>query len=112
MDVETSAKLLSIGFLVVALVISISLIVLIRKTKPKKHGLLFWSGILVISAATFYEVYSRNIQGIRSSIGSGDITASSPFIAVVNTLEVLSFIVPGIMAAVAANLLTEYILRK
>jgi divalent metal cation (Fe/Co/Zn/Cd) transporter len=110
MDLETKLIVLNIGYAVITGVIAIALILGIKARQPKYYGLLFWAIIILIAASFFFGLYGNWLEVFTKSSATSDIEKEVKN-DLISTLKILVYIVPGVMAAVASNLITEFLLR-
>lgn len=91
-----------------ALLFSVFVLSGYRALRPKYYGLLCWALILILCAALLFGLYNGSLDIFLAMKGL------KPDEEVVRTrlsenLRVLVFVVPGLMLAVAANLITQFL---
>jgi hypothetical protein len=79
-----------------------------RQMPPKLYGLLLWALILTLGAAFTYGLYSAILDGLLAmqSLDNQVLAVKS---RLVENMRILAFIVPALMLAVAANLITSFL---
>ena len=83
-------------------------IIMYRQFQPKFYGLLVYAFILTLGAAFTYGLYSDMLDAFLAMKSTGDdVLAAKTHLA--ENMRLLSFVVPGLMLAVAANLITAFL---
>jgi hypothetical protein len=79
-----------------------------RTFRPKYYGLLGWSLILILCASLLFGLYSESLEQFFALTG---LKADEEIVRtrLSANLRVLTFIVPGIMLGIAANLITQFL---
>lgn len=84
------------------------MLLMCRLWQPRFYGLLFWALFLTLGAAMTYGMYTALLEAFGAMKSSdAQVIAASGRLA--ENMRLLSFVVPGLMLAVAANLITEFL---
>lgn len=79
-----------------------------RQWQPKFYGLLLWALFLTLGAALTYGLYSALLDAfLAMKSADGQVVAVKTRLA--ENMRLLAFLVPGLMLAVAANLITTFL---
>ncbi len=101
--------LFNIVYATITALLSICIFIGYKVKQPKYYGLLLWAFVLIIFASFFVGLYGDALEAFQS-------TAAENFDEeklkenMISSLKILVFIVPGVMVAIAANLITEFLL--
>ena len=79
-----------------------------RQVQPKFYGLLLWALFLTLAAAFTYGLYSSLLEGFLAMKSTDDHVLAVKSRLSENT-RLLAFVVPALMLAVAANLITSFL---
>jgi hypothetical protein len=102
---EISVKGVCFG---VAVALAAFAIFMCRQLQPKFYGLLFWALFLTLGAAFTYGLYSSLLESFLAMQSKNDqVLAAKSRLA--ENMRLLAFIVPALMLAVAANLITSFL---
>lgn len=102
--------LFNIVYTVLTALVTFFIFVGIKAKQPKYYGLLIWAFFLILCASFFVGLYGESLEALQASVAKlpEEVEVKKNLIS---NLKILVFIVPGVMAAVAANLITEFLLR-
>jgi len=83
-------------------------ILMYRSCQPKFYGLLLWALVLALCAAFTYGLYSSLLVAFleMKSVDTQVVAASH---RLSEKMRLLSFVIPGLMLGVAANLITTFL---
>lgn len=79
-----------------------------RQIQPKFYGLLLWALFLTLSAAFTFGLYSSLLDGFLA-MKSTDTQVLAAKSRLVENMRLFAFVVPALMLAVAANLITSFL---
>jgi hypothetical protein len=91
----------------VAILIGGFAIVMYRAWQPKFYGLLIWALFLILGAALTFGLYSSLLESFLAmkSIDKNVLVVRD---RLAENVRLLAFVIPGLMLAVAANLITTF----
>lgn len=91
-----------------ALLLATFVFILYRGFQPKFYGLLFWALFLTLCASLTYGLYSSLLDAFLAMKSTdGAVMAAKTRLS--ENMRVFAFVVPGLMLAVAANLITTFL---
>ena len=101
----------NIAYTVLTILVSLVILVLYKAKQPVYYGFFIWGFMLIVSACLFLGLYGESLETFMASRTT---TPDEVLVKerMVSNLKILVFIVPGVMAGIAANLLTEFLLRE
>lgn len=90
-----------------ALVISLFVVVGYKSKPPKYYGLLYWALTLILGASFLFGLYNGSLEAFLEIRG---LKAEEAAVRtrLTDNLRTLVFVVPGVMLAIAANLITQF----
>ena len=91
----------------VALFFGLGVIVVYRAMQPKFYGYLLWALILILSACLTFSLYMDLLE-VFQSFRSDDKEVTAAAKRLSENMKLFAFAVPGLMLAVAANLITTF----
>lgn len=103
--------LFNIAYTLITLLISFFIFYFYKILQPKYYGLLFFAAFIAVISCFFLGFYNNALELFNHAVTSTPIEENIKT-DMVQSLKVLVFIVPGIMAAVSANLVTEFMLKR
>lgn len=92
----------------IAIAIGAFVMFMYRQVQPKFYGLLLWALFLTLGAAFTYGLYSSLLDGFLA-LKSTDGHVLAVKSRLVENMRLLAFVVPALMLAVAANLITTFL---
>lgn len=108
MSVEGLEVMLNAVCFGIAVAIGGFVIFMYRQCQPRFYGLLVWAAFLVVGAAFTYGLYSALLQELLEMVSKDDeVLAAKNRLA--ENMRLLVFVVPALMLAVAANLITSFL---
>lgn len=101
----------NVAYTLIIAIVSLTVLLLYKAKQPVYYGFLFWGFTLILCACFFLGLYGESLEVFMASR-----TTTQEEVLVrdrlVSSLKILVFIVPGVVAGIAANLLTEFLLRE
>ena len=94
-------------FFGLAICFGLFVIFMYKKWQPIYYGYLMWSLVLMLFAAFLFGLYTLSINQIGMINNYESLKQN-----LLHNLSILIFVVPGVMLAVSANLLTEFLKLK
>lgn len=79
-----------------------------RAIRPRYYGLLWWALILILCASLLFGLYSGSLDLFLAMKGLKP-EEEVVRVRLSENLRILVFVVPGVMLAVAANLITQFL---
>jgi Ca2+/Na+ antiporter len=91
-----------------ALLFSFFVLLGYRANRPRFYGLLFWALFLILCSWLLFSLYSESLDLFLAMKGLKP-NENAVRIHLSENLRILVFVVPGVMLAVAANLITQFL---
>ena len=108
LSLSTWELIFNLAYFGLALVVAALIIYLYRAMRPKFYGFLYWSLVLILAASFFFGLYTITLDGFFSIQGLDSEEVASRTRLSTN-VRILAFVVPGVMLAIAANLITQFL---
>ncbi len=101
----------NVAYTLVTAVVSLAILFFYKTRQPIYYGFLVWGLGFIFCACFFLGLYGESLETFMASKTTTleDVLVKE---RLVSNLKILVFIVPGVMAGIAANLLTEFLLRE
>ena len=104
-DWETFFNVIYFGL---AFFLSAYVLVLYRAHRPKYYGPLYWAVFLILCASLLFGLYNGSLNAFLSTQGLKP-DEEAVRTRLTENLRVLIFVVPVVMLAIAANLITQFL---
>ncbi len=85
-------------------------VILYKEGKPQYHGLWIFGGLMIMIAALLFVILS-GLPSIIEQLNSEGKVSNTEFQSSKENIALWAYIGPAVIAAIGANLITEYILR-
>ena len=101
----------NVAYTTLLAIVSLGILFLYKAKQPVYYGFLVWGFSMIFCACVFLGFYSESLDAF---IATKTITPDELHVKerLISNLKILVFIVPGVMAGIAANLLSEFLLRE